>query len=654
MGAAHLVAGHLVAAASGAASSPRPSGGFHFDPATTLGWAVPLILIAPLSAFVVAVSSVRTRRASANTAMLGTLLALAATLLVGWGLAKRTAPFNVSYVYFTSNVAFSGPTNFQNFEIDITLHVDHVTVVALAVVEVCVLLVLMWHRVMGRNEPGPARFQALVSLFLFGCVGTLVSTDLAELFTFWSVAGGATYLLLAHRWGVDAAARGGRIALALPFLTDLFLLCGIAVLYSRYGRQNLTDLVPILHTTAGWTVRQLIVASVLLFVGVAGRLALWPVHSWVTGTATTAPPAASAIVQAVWPVLAITVLYRLLPIFAASNAQTMRDLVIACGVAAVAAPLTSLVGMEPRRVLALVGSGVSAVGAAITIHGFQYPRLTFAVAGLACIYAAAPARAAGVLAASAITSSMRSEDMREMGEAWRRMRASAAVLLGVSLALGLSTVGALSVAVDSRSRFGVALGEALFLIALGSLRVFMGVGTGPLRRRRAFDPDRVRDAPAPSLGWPYWLVLLALVLAAASLVSAWLGFLDGRTHSASNIAAYITWLGVAVVGFAVAAAAFVRSKDGALTASGWLAAATGRVTGVTSSLLDRFIFEPSAGIVEHTERWLPAGDSALGRMSLLSGRLAAAAARTPATPALIVMAALLALLIGLLSPGVLR
>jgi NADH:ubiquinone oxidoreductase subunit 5 (subunit L)/multisubunit Na+/H+ antiporter MnhA subunit len=654
MGAGHLLASHLIEAASGAASSPRPSGGFHFDPATTLGWAVPLILIAPLAAFVTAVSSVRTRRASANTAMLGTLLALGATLLVGWGLAKRAAPFNASYVYFTSNVAFSGPTNFQNFEIDITLHVDHVTVVALAVVELCLLLVLMWHRVMGRNEPGPARFQALVSLFLFGCVGTLVSTDLAELFTFWSVAGGATYLLLAHRWGVDAAAHAGRVALALPFLTDLFLLCGIAVLYSRYGRQNLTDLVPILHTTAGWTVRQLVVASVLLFVGVAGRLALWPLHSWVTRTATTAPPAASAIAQAVWPVLAITVLYRLLPIFAASNAQTMRDIVIACGVAAVVAPLTSLIGMEPRRVLALVGSGVSAVGAAITIHGFQYPQFTFAVAGLACIYAAAPARAAGVLAASAITSAMRSDDMREMGEAWRRMRASAAVLLGVSLALGVSSIGALALAVDSRARFGFALGEAVFLIALGSLRVFMALSTGPLPRRRAFDPDRVRDAPAPSLGWPYWLVLLALGLAAASLVTAWLGFLDGRAHGAARSAAYLTWFGVALAGFAVAAVTFARTKDGALIASAWLSASATRLTGRASSLLDRFILEPASGIVGSTERWLPAGDSALGRLSLLTGRLAATTARAPAAPVLIVMAALLALLIGLLSPGVLR
>ena len=647
-------AGHILAAASGAASSPRPSTGFHFDPATALGWAVPVILLAPLAAFVVAVSSVRTRRASANTAMLGTLLAFAATLLVGWGLFRRTAPFNASYVYFTSNVAFSGPTNFQNFEVDIVLHVDHLTVVALAVVELCLLLVLMWHRVMGRNEPGPARFQSLVSLFLFGALGTLMSTDLAELFTFWSITGGATYLLLSHRWGVDAAARAGRVALALPFLTDLFLLCGIAVLYSRYGLQNLSTLVPILHVTTGWTVRQLVVASVLLFVGVAGRLALWPLHSWVTATATTAPPAASAIVQAVWPVLAITVLYRLLPIFVASSAQAMRDLVIACGVVAVIAPLTSLAAMEPRRALALAGSGVSAVGAAITIHGFQYPAFTFAVVGVACIFAAAPARAAGMLAASAITSAMRTEDMRDMGEAWRRMRASAAVLLGVSLALGLSTIGALALAADSRSRFGIVLGEAVFLIALGSLRVFMAVATGPLQRRRAFDPDRVRDAPRPARGWPYWLVLLALALAAASLVTAWLGFIDGRTHHAAQTPAYLVWLAVAIIGFAVAALTHARSKDGALAATGRLAATWSLLTLRTTWLLDRFIVEPSVGIVEHIEEWLPQGDGAVGRLSLLTGRAAATSAWAPATPALVVMVVLLALLIGLLSPGVLR
>src|SRR5204863_4263994 len=88
----------------------------------------------------------------------------------------------------------------------------------------------------------------------------------------------------------------------------------------------------------------------------------------------------------------------------------------------VLAGLYSLVSMEPRKALILAGAGVTAVGTAITIHGFQYRGFTFAVAGLACVYAAAPARAAGALAASNIVNAMRTEEMREMGDAWMRMR----------------------------------------------------------------------------------------------------------------------------------------------------------------------------------------------------------------------------------------
>ncbi len=612
------------------------------------------MVIAPLASFVIAVSSVRTRRGSVNTAMFGALVTLAATLLVGWGLAKRSTGFTASYVYLTANVGLNGPTAFQNFEVDIVLHADHLSVVALAVIELCLIGVLGWHRIAGRNEPGPARFQALMSAFLFGCVGTLLSTDLAELFTFWALTGGATYLMLAHRWGDEAAARSGRIALALPFLTDLFLLCGIAVLYSRYGQQNLSLLVPVLHTTAGWTVRQIAVASVLLFVGVAGRMALWPLHSWLTQTATTAPPAASAIAAAAWPVVGATVMYRLLPIFVNSNADTMRWFVIACGMSAVLASLYSLVSMEPRKALILAGAGVTAVGAAITIRGFQYHGFTFAVAGLACVYAAAPARAAGELAASNIPNAMRTDDMREMGDAWRRMRSSAGVLLGVAIAFGVSAAGALAVGVDSRARFGMTLGEAVFVVALAAMRVFLATSSGPLRRRRAFEPDRVRDAARASLGWPYWLVLGSLVLAAMSLVPAWLTFLDNGKHATATAAAYALWVAIAAAGLAAAALSIGGNKDGSLRASSWLSLLPERLESAGQNVLSRYVVNPAVRIVESTERAVPAADAAVARISHISGRYTVAALHSGDVGVLVVMAVLLSLLVALLSPGVLR
>lgn len=617
---------------------------------------MPLLLLAPVAVFAVALSGVRTRRSSSNLAMFGAVVTLAATLLVGWGLARKSAPFLASYQYLTLPVAFSGPVNFQSFSINIVLRVDHLTVVALLVVELCVIGALGWHRFMGRVEPGAARFHALVSLFLFACVGVLLSTDLSELLAFWGLAGVATYLLLAHRWSVDGAARTTRIALAVPFLTDLFLLCGIAVVYTRYGVLDLGTLIPILHTTAGATVKALAVAAVLIFVGVGGRLALWPVQSWVTRTATESPAAASAMTQAAWSVVAIVVLYRLMPIAGESNPQTLVALLYACGATAIVAPLLAIVSSEPRRAIALLGIAASAVGAAVVVHGFEKVgfTFTFAIAGVACVLAAALARVAGVLAASAIATGMRTDDIAEMGDAWRRMRGSAIALLFSGLVLGLSASGALAYSVVSGSRLGLVLGEAVLLIALGSLRIFLGIAIGPLRRRRAFEPDRVRDIPATAQSWSYWLALAGAVLVVASMVRGWLGFLDDQTHPFPSTTGFLLWIAVALVGFAAAAIAFFANKDGALRASSRLGSRLDRFVGQAQNAAGRFMVGPAVSIAAGADEWTAVRDEAIALSAVATGRLAALAARVPVVPAVIFLAVLLAVAFGLLSPGVFR
>jgi len=612
------------------------------------------MVLVPFLAFVLAATSVRTRRSAANMAMLGAVVTFGLSLLVAWGMTRRSTPFLVSYPYLNVPVAFTGPVNFQGFGIDIILRVDRLTSVALVVVELCVIGGLAWHGVMGRNEPGGARFYALVSTLLFAAIGALVSYDLAELFAFWGLAGAVTYLMLSHRWGSVEASRSGRIALALPFLTDLILLCGIAVLYSHFGANSIAALLPIPPPPPAAGARTLTAASILLFVGVAGRLALWPLQPWLTRTAATAAPAASAMAQSVWSVVAIVVLYRLMPIVAATTTATLRDLVYACGVAAIAAPLLALVGNEPRRVMALAGSGVAAVGAALVLHSYEISTTTLAVLGVACVLAAAPARAAATLAISSIAGAMRTDDLAEMGDGWRRMRASTMALLLSGLVIALSGAGAVAVAVNTRQRFGLALGEAVLLVSIAAIRVFLGVATGPLRRRRAFEPDRVREGPAASLGWPYWLALGGAALAVASVVPGWTGYLDGQKHKAAIATALALWVGVVAAGILLTAFAYTINKDGALRASDALGRWLGRLLDRGAAALSRFIFEPVAAIADALSDVIPQGDGELARAAAASGRFALAAARAPAVPLLVVIAALLAIAVGLLSPGLVR
>ncbi|HEX2648062.1 MAG TPA: proton-conducting transporter membrane subunit, partial [Candidatus Dormibacteraeota bacterium] len=508
---------------------------------------MPALLISPLVWFVLAISSIRTRRSAASAALLGTIVSLALTLLVGWGLTRKSSGvFNASYAYINMSVAFTGPSNFQTFAIDLTMHADKLVVAALFAIEVCMIGALAWNQTQGRNEPGAARFYAMISALLFTCTGILLSQDLAELFAFWVIGGALTYLLLEHRWGSDEPAERARIALALPLLTDLCLLCGIGWLYSRYGVQNITAIAPILHTNPGWTVRSIVLGAGLLFVGVGGRLALWPLSTWITETANTAPPAGWAIVQASWSVVAIVLLYRLMPIFTGSSEQFMHVILDAsAGVGAIAA-LLALADNQPRRILALTGSAAGALGCAAVLSGFHNQPSTYAIAGVAAVIAIAPARTAAILAVSSISAAMRTDDLAEMGDAWNRMRASSLGLLVSTLLIGLGLSGALALAIPSRSRVGFAIGEAVLLVALGGVRVFMAVSFGELRRRRAFEPDRVREAPRESTGWPYWLALASAVLIVASLFNRWLNFLDGLTHPALGAKPVVLWAAVAV------------------------------------------------------------------------------------------------------------
>ncbi len=532
-------------------------------------------------------------------AMFGIVVTMLLTLLVAWGLTRRSTPFVATYQYINMSVAFSGPSNFQTFTLQLILHVDHLTVVALLAIEICMMAAIGWHSLMGRTEPGAARFHAVITALLFACSGMLMSWDLAELFGFWAIGGALTYLLLAHRWGLDEAASRARVALALPFLTDLCFLCGIAWLYARYGTQNLSSLVPILHTNPGWT----------------------------------------------W--------FRLMPIVVASNQQTLRALISVTLVAAIAAPLLGMLGNEPRRAVALNGSGAVAVAAAVLMNGFQVQSSTFAIVGVAAVLAIAPARAGGVLALASIASAMRTDDLAEMGEAWRRLRASAGALLVTAAVMAVADCGALAFGVKSRSFLGFALGEAVLLVAVGGLRIYLAASFGPLRRRRAFEPERVRQVEG-ALGWPYLLAIAGAGFLVASLFAGWLNFLDGQKHPAASVGAILVWAGVAIVGFAIAAVSYVRGKDGALAASAAGGAWVHRSLMVAFAGIDRFLIRPTTDIARRLEDWVPAGDSALGRFTSTSGQLALAAGRVPALPIVIVLAVALAIVFAIVAPGVAR
>jgi NADH:ubiquinone oxidoreductase subunit 5 (subunit L)/multisubunit Na+/H+ antiporter MnhA subunit len=657
----------MVLLAATPARQGGPLGGF--DPASTLGWSVPLILIAPLVALAMMISGVRTRRGAATLAELGVLASGLGVGFAIWARWKQPGAYTASYQWINIPVAFTGPTQFQAFGIDQSIRLDHLALAYLVTLLLLALLAIVWHRVAGRGEPGPVRFYALCLLLVVGGAGTLVAPDLAELAAFWGFTAVATYLLLAQRWGVEPASRGARVALWLPFAADLCLLAGIGVLYSRYGQLTLDKLVPVLHTTPGWGYRSLTVAGGLIAVAVAGRLGLFPLSAWTTSS-TEAPPASHALALGTWTLLPLYVLWRLQPIILSSGAHAGARLAAVIAIVGLAGPLLALVGNDLRRSLVLASSGVAALAMLAMV---SWPATFSSPAVAALTVAAVPAlalgRAAALLAAGTVVVAMRTADLALMGDAARRLPlTSAGMLLGclasmLALAAPASFFGT-APGPTLGGRMPWIFGVGLLVSAISLARPYFAIAFGPLRRRRAFEPDRVREIA----GTAAWSVLLLALLGLAAVVldflTAWIGFLFGKAQApdvlrtsvlgGSTLAAVL--LIAAPAGLALGAVVYGFAKARPLLGSAWLGRRWQDGVAICWRLFDRFLAGPVLGIVSLVEGTaLGSGEARLGLSLVGIGRdVRRLGFGLPLLPVLLLLAVAIALLVGLATPGLAR
>ena len=104
------------------------------------------------------------------------------------------------------------------------------------------------------DDPRYARFFAYISLFAFGMLGLIISSNLIELFVFWEIMGLCSYLLIGF-WSVrapnehhidDAQTVRAKFASLKAFLTtrvgDTIFFVGILLLYINLGDLNFVNI----------------------------------------------------------------------------------------------------------------------------------------------------------------------------------------------------------------------------------------------------------------------------------------------------------------------------------------------------------------------------------------------------------------------------
>lgn len=150
-------------------------------------------------------------------------------------------------------------------------------------------------------EPMYSRFFALISLFAFAMFTLVVSDNLLTLYIGWEVMGLCSYLLIGF-WYAKPSARAAAIK---AFLTtrvgDVFMLLGLAALYTLTGSLSyqsiLTNESVLLQISPVFGLSWAGLIGLLLFIGVIGKSAQFPLHIWLPD-AMEGPTPVSAMIHA--------------------------------------------------------------------------------------------------------------------------------------------------------------------------------------------------------------------------------------------------------------------------------------------------------------------------------------------------------------------
>jgi len=247
--------------------------------------------------------------------------------------------------------------------ITLSLQADGLSVLTGGLVVVIALAVQVYSVGYMRDDPRYPSYTAFISLFTSAMLLVVYAGDLILLYVGWEVMGLCSYLLIGHWWEDRANSRAAIKAFLVTRLGDVGFLFGIFTLGTAAGSFRIDDVL-----RAGIPEGTLILGTLLLLAGVAGKSAQVPLQTWLPD-AMAGPTPISALIHAATMVAAgIFVIARLYPLFLGAG-PTLDALAVIAALGMLGAALAALAQDDLKRVLAYSTISQLAVMAAALAAG---------------------------------------------------------------------------------------------------------------------------------------------------------------------------------------------------------------------------------------------------------------------------------------------
>ena len=322
----------------------------------------------------------------------------------------------------------------RTLHIDLGILLDPISVMMLVVISTVSLMVHVYSLGYMKGERGVQRYYAFLSLFTMSMMGLVVATNIFQMYLFWELVGVSSYLLIGFYYTKKEAVAASKKAFIVTRFADLGFLVGI-LFYGYYaGTFSFTPDVQLLAAAGA----MIPLALGLMFIGGAGKSAMFPLHIWLPDAMEGPTPVSALIHAATMVVAGVYLVARMFPLFVGYAPEVLHWTAYIGAFTALYAAVVACVQSDIKRVLAF--STISQIGFMIVALGV-YTSADPHTGGLGYmasmfhLFTHAMFKALLFLGAGCIIHAVHSNEMSAMGGLRRYMPVTHATFLVACLAI---------------------------------------------------------------------------------------------------------------------------------------------------------------------------------------------------------------------------
>jgi NADH-quinone oxidoreductase subunit L len=463
------------------------------------------------------------------------------------GVYEKVIPFNIEWLRFTDLL-----------HINLGILLDPISVMMLVVITTVSFMVNIYSLGYMVNEKGFERYYAFLSLFTFSMLGLVIATNIFQMYIFWELVGVSSYLLIGFYYTKPSAVAAAKKAFIVTRFADLGFLVGILFLsfYTQtfdFGVLTSGD-ASVFASAAGVSfmgVSVLSWAMGLIFIGGAGKSAMFPLQIWLPDAMEGPTPVSALIHAATMVVAGVFLVARLFPVYEVYTPEVLHLIAYVGAFTSLFAAVIACVQTDIKRVLAF--STISQIGfmmVALGVSGYGEHEGLGYMASMFHLFTHAMFKALLFLGAGSVIHAVHSNEMNHMGGLRKYMPITNWTFLIACLAIAgiwpfsgfFSKDEILSACYEFSPYMGGVMTFIAGLTAFYMFRLYFGIFWGK-EHKHAHTPHES----------PFAMAFPLIFLATVTVFAGWIPFGHFVTSDRANYDIHIDWT---VAGISLGVAAF--------------------------------------------------------------------------------------------------